>query len=200
MNYRDTVYRMVYDVLIEEKKADKVLYRVPNEKDRDIIKRCSFGTIERAITLEEVLKKYSEIPVKKIDDEVRILLLMALFEMTYMDSIPDYAAINETVSLYERIAVSSGTYGRGKNTGKINAGKNYINAVLRSAAGDIEAGIDIYEGFSDEKIYAMPNELWRHLEGTYGKKTAKKIAGAFLEKEGETTLHIDTSLISTEKY
>ena len=78
-----------------------------------------YGVIERKLTLDYYIAKLSDRKDDEIDLNIRIILRMGLYQLIYMDKIPESAAVNESVKLASRF------YAR-KNSG------NYINAVLRS--------------------------------------------------------------------
>jgi len=93
------------------------------------IKRCSlegpekglftalvYGVIERRITLDYIIGKLSSKPVFEIDPEVMTLLRLGLYQLIWLDRIPDSAAVNETVVLAKRNAPRAAAF---------------INAVLR---------------------------------------------------------------------
>lgn len=46
-----------------------------------------------------MIGQFSSRPVKKIDAKVRILLCLGLYQLIFLDSVPDSAAVNETVKL-----------------------------------------------------------------------------------------------------
>ena len=65
-------------------------------------KLCSavyYGVIQRMISLDYVIGKLSSRPVSKMDDEIVNILRCGIYQLAYMDSIPDNAAVNESVAL-----------------------------------------------------------------------------------------------------
>lgn len=85
-----------------------------SEADRHLYTALVYGVTERKTTLEFLLKRFSSRPVEELDDGVRIALSMGLYQLIYMERIPDHAALDETVSLVPR---------------KVSG---YVNAVLRA--------------------------------------------------------------------
>lgn len=51
--------------------------------------------VERRITLDWVLGRYSRQPVEKLSPAVRDILRMAVYQLLYIPSIPERAAVNE---------------------------------------------------------------------------------------------------------
>ena len=95
--------------------VDTVLKRTDlSEADRHLYTALVYGVTERKTTLEFLLGKFSSRPLSELDDTVRLALCMGLYQLIYLDRIPDHAALDETVSLVSR---------------KVSG---YVNAVLRS--------------------------------------------------------------------
>ena len=80
-----------------------------------------YGVIERKITLDHLIAKYSNRADNEIDRDVRQALRLGLYQLYFMDKIPPSAAVNESVSLLTRFYAK-------KNS------ENFANAVLRAAA------------------------------------------------------------------
>ena len=95
--------------------VDTTLRRHPlSQPDRHLYTALVYGVIERKTTLEYLLKKFSSRPLGELDGTVRVALCMGLYQLIYLDRVPDHAALDETVSLVPRRV------------------SGYVNAVLRS--------------------------------------------------------------------
>ena len=95
--------------------VDTVLKRSDlSEADRHLYTALVYGVTERKTTLEFLLEKFSSRPLSELDDTVRMALCLGLYQLIYLDRVPDHAALDETVSLVSR---------------KVSG---YVNAVLRS--------------------------------------------------------------------
>ena len=118
--------------------ALKILYKIDNEKaysnivlnemikqnkkeleDRDIglISEIVYGTTTWKLTLDEIIKKYSKIKLKKISPWILNILRMGIYQIVFLDKIPKSAAVNESVNLAKR-------YGH-------KASSSFVNAILR---------------------------------------------------------------------
>ncbi|MFU0826661.1 MAG: hypothetical protein ACFWTJ_03850 [Lachnoclostridium sp.] len=71
-------------------------YQYFSKQDRAFITRLCEGTLERLITLDYILDQYSTVKVKKMKPVIRNLLRMSLYQIKYMDQVPDSAACNES--------------------------------------------------------------------------------------------------------
>lgn len=80
--------------------------------------RLYYGCIERKLTLEHIISRYSNREIKKIDKTVLLALHICIYQLLYMDSVPDYSAVDESVNLVKRHGKSSAAA--------------FVNAVARS--------------------------------------------------------------------
>lgn len=79
-----------------------------------------YGVLEKRLSLDYIISKFSSIRLKKIETKTLIILRMGVFQMVFMDKVPDSAAVNESVKICkkERLYQSSG----------------FVNGLLRSVA------------------------------------------------------------------
>nr|MCR5517556.1 16S rRNA (cytosine(967)-C(5))-methyltransferase [Lachnospiraceae bacterium] len=77
-------------------------YQYLEKKDRAFITRLANGTIERQITLDYVIDEYSQVAVKRMKSVIRNVLRMAVYQIMYMDGVPNSAACDEAVKLTNR--------------------------------------------------------------------------------------------------
>lgn len=102
--------RLITDVL------DK--YDYLERRDKAFLKRVTEGTIERQMELDYYLNVFSSVPVNKMKPLIRCLLRLGVYQVLYMDNVPDSAVCNEACKLAAK---------RGfKNL------KGFVNGVLRS--------------------------------------------------------------------
>ncbi|MEG0276119.1 MAG: 16S rRNA (cytosine(967)-C(5))-methyltransferase RsmB [Coprobacillus sp.] len=85
-------------------------------ENKDFITRVVYGTVQNLIYLENMLEPYVKGRVKTYE---KMLLLMSLYQHYFMNSIPDYAIVNEAVNMSKKK--------KGMKTAQ------FINAVLKNA-------------------------------------------------------------------
>lgn len=95
-------------------------YQYLSKQERAFITRVSEGTLEHLIEIDYILDQFSKVKVKKMKPLIRNLLRSAVYQMKYMDSVPDRAVCSEAVKLAARKGFSGL--------------KGYVNGVLRSVA------------------------------------------------------------------
>lgn len=147
-----------------------------------------YGVLERRITLDYILVKYSKKPVNKLDKEVLAVLEMGIYQLLYMDSVPDNAAVDESVKLV--------AYAR-----KASA-KPFVNAVLRGFIRD-KKEYKLPDIKSDKLThysvkYSCPKWLFAQWESQYNLETAIELAASSLERP-PLTVRVNTLKTTAEK-
>ena len=95
-------------------------------RQRAFVKRLAEGVIERRIELADVIRRYVR-KGTRIRPVVRDILQMGIFQILYMDAVPDSAACNEAVKLT-------------KACGKKEL-SGFVNGVLRTVVREKEKGV-----------------------------------------------------------
>ena len=88
-----------------------------NSKDIGLISEIVYGVTTWKLTLDEIIKKHSNIKLKKISPWILNILRMSIYQIIFLDKIPKSAAVNEGVTLSKR-------YGHKSSSG-------FTNAILR---------------------------------------------------------------------
>ena len=91
-------------------------------RDKNFAAGLFYGVLENKLLLNYNIAVRAERAIGEIDTKILVLLRMGLFQIFLSDSVPDAAAVNETVSLCR------------ENGCKEAAG--FVNGILRSAARD----------------------------------------------------------------
>lgn len=71
-----------------------------NRKDKDLCTTIVYGTIQNLLYLQYQLEPY--IKGKKVKRKIKTLLLMSLYQLIYLNKIPEYAIINEAVEIAKK--------------------------------------------------------------------------------------------------
>lgn len=67
--------------------------------DRGLFAELVFGVLRRQGTLDHILSQLLEQPLAKLEPLTAILLRLGLYQLVFLDRIPESAAVNETVNL-----------------------------------------------------------------------------------------------------
>lgn len=91
--------------------------------DRRFISNIVLGVLEHKMLLDFYIRKFSKLRFGKINHEVVNILRIGMYQVLFMDKVPESAAVNESVKMAKRISGSQG---------------NYVNGVLRSFVREYE--------------------------------------------------------------
>ena len=156
-------------------------------RDKTLFTRLFFGVIERKITIDYLLSRFSDVPVNRIDPAVLVLLELGLYQILYLDRVPDRAAVDECVTLAKQYKEQSA---------------RFVNAVLRRAVREKEnvpALLDLpgNKGLSLRESY--PRYLVSLWTEQYGKERAEEICRA-QNAPAAITLRVNTLKGSAADY
>ncbi len=70
--------------------------------DRRLATLLVYGTLARQLTLDHTLAAYSSRGLEKISPDARVLLRLGVFQLTFLDRVPEYAAVDTTVRMAKR--------------------------------------------------------------------------------------------------
>ena len=123
--------RAAYEVLLrvseEGAYADRALRSASaalDDRDRSLARQLAFGSVQRLRTLDHAIETLGKRPVRKLDPPVRAALRLGAYQLGYVDGVPRYAAVNESVELVR--------------AARLERAVPFTNAVLRRLADGIE--------------------------------------------------------------
>lgn len=155
-------------------------YQYLEKQDRAFITRAAEGTVEYLITIDAVLDQCSRVPVKKMKPVIRTILRMSVYQLLWMDRVPDSAVCNEAVKL---------AAGR-----RFTGLKGYVNGVLRTVARRKKEFR--FEDWS--RKYSMPEWLIDKWRQQYPDPVVERMLQAFLE-DRLVTVRCNEHLADVEK-
>lgn len=136
-----------------------------------------YGVLDRKITLDYVIKSFVKTPLKKLSPFTLNNLRVALYQIMFMDKIPESAAVNEAVKLVKKSKES-------RNAGFVNAVlRNILRAESLLPAGDSISDLSV--------IYSCPESIIESFISDYGKETAVIILAQSL-KPAPLTIRVNT--------
>lgn len=137
-------------------------------RDRAFAAALFYGVTERKMTLDYIIGQNSRVPLHKIQPEALHILRMGIYQLMYMPSVPDSAAVNESVKLCKRI--------------KLFGAQGFVNALLRNFARSGKmvdySGLDTVTRLSTE--FSCPEWIARKFSEEYGEENAVKALNASL--------------------
>lgn len=153
-----------------------------NGADRALLTALVYGTIERKITLDYVIDSRSSIPPSKIEKTTRNILRMGLYQLIYLDRVPNHAAVGESVSL------------AGKRS------KGFVNALLRGFVRD-EKNINYPDPEKNtldyiSVFYSVPTELVSLFLHSFGREKTESL---FAKMNENPTITIRVNPLKTTR-
>ena len=163
-------------------------YQFLPKQERAFITRVCEGTLEYRILIDYIINSFSKIPVDKMKAPIREILRSAIYQMKFMDRVPDSAVCNEAVKLAQK----KGFYNL----------KPFVNGVLRTAARQMN---ELEYPSREENLvrylsvrYSMPEELVNRWLEDYGEEITEKMLADFL-REKPVMIRCRTYLNSVDK-
>ena len=135
---------------IPEDEVRKALSRM-NDRDRAFFKELVWGVVRRRRLLDWYIDKF--LRRREIPPAVRVLLRIGVYQILFMDSVPDYAAVNETVALVENESF-----------------RGLINAILRKIS-----SVEIGEPSELSLKYSHPEWLVNYWKGFLEEEVVERI-------------------------
>ncbi len=153
-----------------------------SEQDKGFLNRLVYGVVENSYKLDYIINQFSKTHTDKMKLPIKIVLRLSVYQMLYMDSVPDRAVIDEAVKLIKKR--------------KMHNLSGFINGVLRNISRN-QASIE-YPDESDaleyfEIMYSVPKWLSQMLLMQYDFSTIKEIFQDSL-KSPKLTIRINEAI------
>ena len=167
-----------YSHLVLRDVLDK--YQYLSKQERAFLTRLTEGTVERMLTLDYVIDQFSKTKVKKMKPLIRELMRLSVYQIMYMDGVPDSAVCNEAVKLARKRGFS-GLSG-------------FVNGVLRRVA----------RGWKDVTFqhesgrYSVPEWIIDGWNADYGRDVTEKMLEAFMQP-AKITVRTNTQKCTPEE-
>lgn len=122
MNARELAINVLYKIEFGEGYSNVTLDKELNKSDLDYVDKAFaselvYGVLTWKITIDEIIKMYSSIKIKKISPWILNILRIGVYQIAFLDKVPESAAVNESVKLAKQ-------YGH-------EASSKFVNAILR---------------------------------------------------------------------
>ena len=177
INEREIVLDMLLEIIEAGKFSHTVLnqtlsrYQDLKKQERSFITRLVTGTVERYITLDYRINAVASLPVNKMKPLIRNLLRLSVYQLIYMDNIPDSAVCNEAVKLAKKRKFV-------KLSGFVNA---ILREIIRTKENFKLPDKDKNPVLYLSVAYSTPEWLVKSLLDQYDMDTVEKILSASLE-------------------
>lgn len=168
-NPREKALQIINDVLYKgaflEESLEILKKSNINERDYNFIKEITTGVIRNRTYLDYVVKINSRVKIKRIHKIILSILEMAIYQMYFLDKVPDYSIVDESVNLAK-------IYG---NRGSIS----FTNGILRSISKKDAPQVKIEDSIDNlSTFYSHPKFYTEYFYNNYGEEFTKKLLKA----------------------
>ncbi len=160
----------------EEGRYVNLLLSTPKVKalsadEKAIVTSLLYTTVEKKLTYDYFISAFAKRQIADVDPYVRDVLRLGLCQIADMDSVPDFAAVNETVKL-------------ARHSGE----RSFINAILRRAVKEKDN-----LPYPDKKknllrylsvYHSVPLATVKYFASLFGEEECEKLLSAFSSAEG----------------
>ncbi|MBQ3285952.1 MAG: 16S rRNA (cytosine(967)-C(5))-methyltransferase RsmB [Ruminococcus sp.] len=189
-NVRYIAYKVLYRVLREDAYSAIALNTAVHEEnlsgvDVSFLSALVYGVLERKLTLEYIIRQYSSVRIKKIEAKTLIVLYLGMYQLVWMDKVPDSAAVNESVKLCKQL--------------RLYKSAGFVNAVLRNfIRADKQHQLP---NQSDQLrylsvVYSCPESITQELLDTYGDDLTEQILKGII---GRPPITVRVNTLKTDK-
>lgn len=168
-NPREKALQIINDVLYKgaflEESLEILKKSNIDERDYNFIKEITTGVIRNRTYLDYVVKINSRVKIKRIHKIILSILEMAIYQMYFLDKVPDYSIVDESVNLAK-------IYG---NRGSIS----FTNGILRSISKKDAPQVKIEDSIDNlSTFYSHPKFYTEYFYNNYGEEFTKKLLKA----------------------
>ncbi|CAG34853.1 16S rRNA (cytosine(967)-C(5))-methyltransferase RsmB [Desulfotalea psychrophila] len=156
-----------------------------NPRERSLAMNMVFGVLRKRQYLDILLRKLSTVRLKKLDPFVHQALTVGLYQLFFLDSIPESAIVNEAVNSCKTAKVHKRLHG-------------FVNGILRNATRQKEA---LANGMKEQEqeIHTTPSGLFKRWQERFGLEKARYICEINGE-EPPLTLRVNSTKTSIDDF
>lgn len=151
-------------------------------EDSGLATEITYGTLKYLNTIDVILSGHSKMPLNKLESNVLNILRMSLYQLRYLDRIPDYAVINEAVNMTKEVSPKA---------------SGFVNGILRSYLRD---NGEVKFRSKLEKLafeYSFPLWMVKMLSASYKSRVEEILIG--LNARPVVTYRVNTDRISRDE-
>lgn len=167
-----------YSHLVLREVLDK--YRYLDKRERAFLTRLTEGTLERLLQMDYIIDLYAKTKGKKMKPFIRNLLRMSVYQLCYMDRVPDAAVCSEAVRLAKKRGFSQLS--------------GFVNGVLRTIARNKDT--IVYPDLSVR--YSVPAWIVAQWEKQFGREKTKALLQAFTVQR-PVTVRVNTERTTPQR-
>lgn len=153
-----------------------------NDKDRALVTEIVYGTLKYKYTIDTVLKHFIKKGFETMDNAIVNILRASVYQMKYLDKVPDYAIVNEAVNLSKKVSIGA---------------SKLVNGVLRNYIRNKDtlqfSPKDYFENMAVK--YSFEKWMIKLFADQYGRELTEKILNG-LNEVPDLTVRVNNTKIS----
>ena len=194
MNSRELALKVLYDIDVNNAYTNSSLNKTIkladiSSKDKALLYEIVYGVVKNRLKIDYIINKFSKVKAKKISSYVLNILRMGIYQVIFLDKIPDSAACNEAVKLAKKYSNKGGV--------------GFVNGVLRNICREKDNIV-----FPDKETdfvkylsvkYSYPEWIVKKLVDQYGEKCTE----SFISESNmphNTDIRINTLKTTVENF
>ncbi len=187
INTRKVSFKILKEINKNGQISDKVINdnlksKGLDKRDENLIRKIVYGCLENEILLDYYIEKLSSMKFSKIDNEILIIIRIGLYQIIFLDKVPNSAAVNESVKLAKKVNFRS---------------KGFVNGILRNYIRK-EDELIIDDKDIDKYLsikYSYPIWMIKYFVDSFGLDKTKEIL-EFNKKAPKLSVRVNTLKIS----
>lgn len=160
-------YRVLYDIYFEGAYSNiRIQEEVKENREinGNLLRELVYGVLENTYYLDYIIRKYSTTRIKKIKKEALICLRLGVYQIVFIDSVPNHSAVDESVKIIKELDLV-----------KLSG---FVNGILRNVVRNLDEAVKI-EGTTDVEYlsirYSYPTWLVERWIDLFGYKFTKEL-------------------------
>lgn len=157
-----------------------------SKRDIALATNIFYGVIEKKLLIDYNLSLFSNYPINKLDKTILMILRMGIYQIFFMDKIPNSASVNESVKLCKE--------------NNLYSASSYINGTLRAITRSNELKYPNKQKSKNKYLsikYSCPEQIIKLWRTSYGEKNTIEILSS-LDGRPPLTTRVNTTKISVE--
>ncbi len=185
---RKTAFQILLEIEKENSFSNLIINKFINENNPDdtsFVRELAYGVLENKMLLDYYLNCLIPSGIERVKIREKVLLRLGLYQLMFMNSVPEYAALNETVNIAKKVC-------KGR--------EGFINGVLRGylkKKKQISLPSDDYKEYLSIK-YSFPLWIINMWEAQYGSDILESLLKAS-NMRAELCIRINLTKISLEE-
>lgn len=188
---RFSAAKIIFNVFEKNSYANIELAKILRENnfsdlDRRFCTELVYGTIKTSVTLDWKISKYLSRPLEKVDKKILAVLRLGMYQIFFMDKVPESAAVNESVEIAKKFSVGA---------------SKFVNGVLRNVLRNPEKSTIPDDDGAESIALKFFHPVWivKLFLKEFGLEETKKICAAN-NIEPPLSLRVNTLKISREDF